>query len=389
MSTVTTARDKLTGGRGRPLALRLGGLAILLVVVALFPLVITNAYYTTYGVLTLIFVAAVAAWNLFSGFTGYISLGHAVFFGTGAYTVGLLTQHWNVKGATIFWLMPLGGLAAAVVAIPFGLIALRVRRHTFVVITIAIFFIFQLMAFNFGFTGGTNGVSSPFFLWSPSTYNNPFYYVAFFVAILTITLAWGIRNSRFGLQLLAIRDDEDRARGLGVHAMRAKLTAFTISGAITGAVGGLWWFFIGQALPQTAFSPAFDLSIALMAFLGGFGTLAGPVLGALILEPLQLWVQNTYTNGYYSDILLGVIFLAVILFLPRGIIPTGKEWITSGRARRERRGQPAPGSAGPPAAGGVAVAADGGVTAEPSAAGTTRAAGEGTGTGTPSTGSIR
>jgi branched-chain amino acid transport system permease protein len=341
-------------GVRRGTLLRLGGLAVLLVIAAIFPLVITNALYTQFAVDTLIFVSAVVAWNLFSGFSGYISLGHAVFFGTGAYTVGLLTTHWKVIGGTIFALLPLGGLAAAVVAVPFGLIALRVRRHTFVVITIAIFFIFQLMAYNLSFTGGNQGLSTPFFLWSAADYNNPFYYVALIIAVGTIVLAWLIRGSRFGLQLLAIRDDEDRARGLGVRAMRTKLSAFIISGFITGMIGGLWWFFIGQALPETVFDPNFDLSVALMGFLGGFGTLAGPVLGALILEPLQQWEAITFTNGYVAEISLGVIFLAVILLLPRGIIPTGKELLTRWQAVRARRGQPAQGDAAP-AAGGAAV----------------------------------
>jgi branched-chain amino acid transport system permease protein len=328
--------------------IRLSGLAVLLVIAAVFPLVITNALYTQFAVDTLIFVAAVTAWNMFSGFSGYISLGHAVFFGTGAYTVGLLTTHWKVIGGTIFALLPLGGLAAAVVAVPFGLIALRVRRHTFVVITIAIFFIFQLMAYNLSFTGGNQGISTPFFLWTAASYNNPFYYVALIIAVGSIALAWLIRNSRFGLRLLAIRDDEDRARGLGVRAMRVKLSAFVISAVITGMLGGLWWFFIGQALPETVFDPNFDLSVALMGFLGGFGTLAGPVLGALILEPLQQWEAITFTNGYIAEITLGAIFLAVILFLPRGIIPTGKELLTRWQAIRARRGQPAP-DAGPAA----------------------------------------
>jgi branched-chain amino acid transport system permease protein len=330
--------------------IRLGSLTVLLVIAAVFPLVITNALYTEFAVDTLIFVGAVTAWNMFSGFSGYISLGHAVFFGTGAYTVGLLTTHWKVIGGTIFALLPLGGLAAAVVAVPFGLIALRVRRHTFVVITIAIFFIFQLMAYNLSFTGGNQGLSTPFFLWTAASYNNPFYYVALIIAVGSIVLAWLIRNSRFGLQLLAIRDDEDRARGLGVRAMRVKLSAFVISAFITGMIGGLWWFFIGQALPETVFDPNFDLSVALMGFLGGFGTLAGPVLGALILEPLQQWESITFTNGFIAEISLGAIFLAVILFLPRGIIPTGKEWLTRWQAIRERRrGQPTPDGAAPAA----------------------------------------
>jgi branched-chain amino acid transport system permease protein len=381
-----------TGHDRRTTVARLGCLAVLLVIAAIFPLVITNALYTQFAVLTMIYVGAVAAWNLFSGYTGYISLGHAVFFGVGAYTVGLLTKQWKLPGGDIFALLPLGGLVAALVAIPLGLVALRVRRHTFVVITIAFFFIFQLLAFNLSFTGGNQGVSSPFFLWSAANYNNPFYYVGLIIAVLTITLSWLIRNSRFGLQMLAIRDDEDRARGLGVRTMGVKLSAFVISGGITGMIGGLWWFFIGQALPETAFNPLFDVTVALMAFLGGFGTLVGPVLGALILEPLQQWIQITYTNGYTSEIVLGVLFLAVILFLPRGIVPTGAEYVTKWRVAQARRrepapGGPAPGGSAPPGSPPVSRAATGTGSAGTPSAGTpsagTRSA------GTPSTGGVR
>ena len=327
---------------------RAAGLAALVAVAAVFPLVAGGPLNILFGTNTLIYVAAVSAWGLFSGYTGYISLGHAVFFGTGAYAVGLLALHQHLNGDVIFATLPLAGLAAAVVAVPFGLIALRARRHTFVVITIAVFFIFQLMAYNFSFTNGTAGVSSAFLNWDPATVNNPFYYAALIIAVATVALSWQIRGSAFGLQLLAIRDDEDRARGLGVRAMRVKLSAFVISGFVTGIVGGLWFYLIGQALPSTVFDPAFDLTVALMAFLGGFGTLAGPVLGALILEPAQQQLTLTFPNGYLSEILLGGLFLLVILFLPRGLIPSAREWLTAGQARLARRRaarQPPPGEA--------------------------------------------
>ena len=140
----------------RSLALwRAAGLAVLLAVVALIPLD-DNVVLTQVGVLVLMYVGAAVAWNIFSGFTGYISLGAAVFFGIGVYTVALITKHLNLVGGVVFALYPLGGLVAAAVAVPFGLIALRVRRHTFVVVTIAVFFIFQLMASNFSWTGGVD-----------------------------------------------------------------------------------------------------------------------------------------------------------------------------------------------------------------------------------------
>jgi branched-chain amino acid transport system permease protein len=302
-------------------------LIILAAAALLFPVVVTDPVLTNYGVFALIFVTAASAWNVFSGFSGYISLGQAVFFGSGAYAVGIAARDWHVNGTAVFALLPLAAAVGAAIAVPFGLVALRVRRHTFIVITIAVFFIFQLMAFNFSFTGGSTGLAAPFLPWQAATYNNPFYYIALACAAGVIALAWLIRRARFGLHLRAIRDDEDRARGLGVRAMRVKLAAFTLSGAVTGLIGGVWFLYITQVQPQTGFDPLFDLSIVLMAFLGGLGTVAGPVLGALIIEPGQLYLTIRFTNGYYGEILLGVIFLVVVLFMPRGIIPTGGEWI--------------------------------------------------------------
>jgi branched-chain amino acid transport system permease protein len=339
-------------------AWRPGGALVVLAVFAVFPLVFTNATVTTIAVDTLIFAVSAVAWNIFSGYSGYISLGQAVFFGTGAYTVAIAARAWHLTGDTVFALLPLAGALAGVLAVPLGLIALRVRRHTFVVITIAFFFIAQLTATNLSVTGGSSGILAPSPNWAPETFNNPFYYIALALLAVTTVASWLIRRSRFGLQLRAIRDDEDRAAGLGVRAMPVKLTAFVITAVVTGMAGGLWFYFIGQALPQFAFDPFFDLSVVVMAFLGGLGTIAGPILGALIIEPGQQWLTLQYTNEYLSEILLGVLFLAVILFLPRGIIPTGSELITKFRARlRQRREEAAgpqavPGPApGPPPAG--------------------------------------
>jgi branched-chain amino acid transport system permease protein len=336
--------------------LRPAGTIALLAVVSVFPMVFTNALVTEVGVYTLIFVAAAAAWNIFSGYSGYISLGHAVFFGSGAYFVGIAGRDWQLSGSGVFALLPLAGVLAAVIAVPFGLIALRVRRHTFVVITIAIFFIFQLMAFNLSVTGGSSGVLAPNLNWQAATFNDPFYYLALAIAVVTVALSWLIRGSRFGLQLLAIRDDEDRARSIGVRAMRVKLSAFVISAVPMGMAGGLWMYFTGQVLPQYGFDPAFDLVVALMAFLGGLGTISGPVLGAILLEPLQqyLTLQFSVSYQYLYLIVYGLLFLVVIILMPRGIIPTAGELLTSLRSRI-RRSNGAAGEAGLGGAGGGAA----------------------------------
>ena len=264
-------------------------------ILAVFPLVFSSPTTTSIAVFTLIFMVAASAWNVFAGSSGYIALGHAVYFGCGAYALTLLANHLGfAAGWGVFALVPVAGIVAGLVAISTGLIALRARRHTFVVITIAFMFIFQLAAFNLAFTGGSAGLQPPTPLWSVDTYNRNFYYVTAVILVAAVALAWLVRRSRFGLQLLAIRDDEERARGLGVRVARVKLIAFVMSAIPVGMVGGIYVYFLGQIFPQFAFDPLFDLSIALMAFIGGLGTLAGPLLGALVLESLQQYFTVQY-----------------------------------------------------------------------------------------------
>jgi branched-chain amino acid transport system permease protein len=284
----------------------------------------------------LLYMAITTSWNMFSGYSGYVALGAACFFGTGAYTVALLAKHWNVPASgDLFWLIPLGGILAMIVALPIGIIALRVRRHTFVVITIAIFFVFQLSAINASFTGGTAGLQLPFIPWTFQDFNLPFYYLAFaMVVVATLLSAW-VRQTRFGLQLMAIRDDEDRALGLGVKVWAVKLSGFVMASFVIGCAGGLYAIYQGQIYPQFVFNPLFDISVALMAFLGGFGTLAGPLLGAFVLETMQLWLTENYSSGSLYLIIFGALFLIVIIFMPQGVVVYVKDRVTK-REDRER-----------------------------------------------------
>jgi branched-chain amino acid transport system permease protein len=324
--------------RRLPLAL----IAVVVAVFAVFPVAITDPTATSIAVFTLIFMVATSAWNIFSGYSGYLALGHAAFFGSGGYAVALAARDWHFKGGwDVFGLLPFGGLVAAALAIPVGLIALRTRRHTFVVVTIAIFFIFQLAAFNLGFTGGTSGIQLPIAPFTAANYNQPFYYVALVILVLTVAISWSVRRSRFGLQLLAIRDDEDRARGLGVKTERVKLAAFVLSAFPVGMVGGLYFYFLGQIFPQFAYDPLFDISLALMGFLGGIGTLTGPLLGALVLEALQQYFTQSFSGTGTYLIVYGVLFLIVILLLPRGVVPSVAQLLSRRRARARDRAESA------------------------------------------------
>ncbi len=291
-----------------------------------FPFILPDPAITTVAVFTLLYAGAATAWNIFSGYTGYIALGHAVFFGTASYAMALMCGGWHIPGGYApFLLVPLAGLVAVAFSIPFGWIALRTRRHTFIVITIAIFFITQLMAYNLRpITNGSAGLSLPLppASWGGTFFNRPFYYGALVILLLALGTSWWIRNSKYGLGLLAIRDDEDRALGLGVKTGPSKLAAFAISAFFVGMVGALHAYFIGSVFPPFAFDALFDVIVALMVFLGGLSTLAGPIIGAFILEPLQQYFTIQFSeNGYYL-IIYGVLFLAIILLLPEGIVPT-------------------------------------------------------------------
>ncbi len=309
---------------------KLAGLLALLAAAAAFPQIFPNPAVTTIAIFTLLYATAAVAWNIFSGYTGYIALGHAAFFGIGSYAIALMCNDWHVPGGYLpFLLVPVAGLITAAFAVPIGWISLRVRKHTFVVITIAIFFIMQPMAFNLrSITNGSTGLSLPIPSGWGLKFNFPFYYAALAILMVAQIASWWIRNSKYGLGLLAIRDDEDRALGLGVKTGPAKLAAFVISAFFVGMVGALHAYFQESIFPAFAFDPLFDIAIALMGFLGGLGTLSGPIIGALILEPTQRYFTMQFSaNGYYL-IIYGALFLAIILLLPEGIVPTlNKYWV--------------------------------------------------------------
>lgn len=329
-------------------ALKIVGLFALLAVALLFPLQLSPDPATTgIAVYTLMFAAAATSWNIFAGYTGYIALGHAVFFGSGAYALGVMCKAWHIGNSLLgggqdlsllfvrvpadyapFVLVPLGGLIASLIAVPLGWIALRTRRHTFIVITIAMFFVFQLLAENniARLTNGQSGLEFPIPTWVYPFFNFPFYYAMLAILVLALAASWWIRHSKYGLGLLAIRDDEDRALGLGVKTGTSKLAAFVISAFFVGMLGGVWGYFQGSIAPPFAFDALFDVIVALMAFLGGVGTLAGPIIGALILEPTRQYFTLYYgASGYYL-IIYGALFLLIILLLPEGIVPTLRKW---------------------------------------------------------------
>ncbi len=318
---------------------KIGGLLCLLAFAVAFPLVFSNSAITSIAVFTLLYAGAATGWNIFSGYTGYFSLGHAVFFGVSAYTLALLCRDWNVaSGYMPFLLFPLSGLMAGLFAIPLGWIALRVRKHVFVVVTIALFFIMQLLAYNLhGITNGSAGIVLPFPSdWGDTFFNLPFYYVGLLLLLFALAVSWRIRHSKYGLGLLSIRDDEDRALGLGVKTGSFKLSAYVLSAVLVGMSGALYAYFVGEVYPQFVFDPVFDVTVVMIVLLGGFGTLSGPIIGAVLLVPLQQVVTIQFGANSLNLVAYGALFLLILLFLPEGIMPSLQTRWISWRASRTK-----------------------------------------------------
>jgi branched-chain amino acid transport system permease protein len=312
-----------------------GGLVAVFAVALALPAIAQDPATTNIAVFTMMYIGLATAWNIMGGYTGYISLGHAGFFGFGAYTLGLLLAHLGMNaGYAPFLLVPIAGLATAVLALGVGWFALRTRAATFVIVTIAFMFMLQLLAENLvGLTGGGGGLSFPIPPWSGDYFNTPYYYAMLALATLGLGISWRIRRSKFGLGLLAIRDDEDKALSVGVSTRAFKLTAFVISAALVGMIGGVYGYYVTYIYPQFVVDPLIGISMVLMVFLGGLGTISGPVLGALILEPAQLWLAYNYGASRLYLVLYAAVFLAVILVLPRGIVPSLTDAIGRWRAR--------------------------------------------------------
>jgi branched-chain amino acid transport system permease protein len=334
---------------GRAAGLKALGLLALAVVALLLPLIAPDPATTNLAVLTMMYVGLATAWNVMGGYTGYISLGHAAFFGFGAYSFGLLLLHLNITpGYAPFALVPVAGLLTASLAVGIGWIALRTRAATFVIVTIAFMFIVQLLAENLvKLTGGGAGLSLPYpHDWGGDFFNTPFYYAMLALAVIALAVSWWIRRSKFGLGLLAIRDDEDKALSVGVPTRTFKLTAFVVSAALVGMIGGVYGYYITYIYPQFVVDPLIGISMVLMAFLGGLGTLSGPVIGALLLEPAQLQFAYRFGASRLYLVFYAAVFLIVMLLLPRGIVPSVADLVRGWRRRRAIGPTATAGSAG-------------------------------------------
>jgi len=303
----------------------------ILIVLALVP-VVASTYQTqllTYG-LTL--AIAALGFNLLLGYTGLLSFGHSAYFGAGAYAVALMMRYLGVSSMELFLL---GGIVcSAALAALFGVVCVRHTRIFFAILTLALSQVLWTLAYKFFWiTGGTDGLRVPFskltllggLIGFPGAdafarFISFYYYYVLVVFCVCTALMWLIVHSPFGKTLQAIRDNETRARFLGVRIWRYRWLAFLVSGIFTGLAGTLWVPLNGLTTPDVLYWPQSG-KIVFFAVLGGFRNFSGPIVGAVLFNYLEVYA---IALTEYWQITLGAILIILVTFLPAGIVGTAQ-----------------------------------------------------------------
>src|SRR6185436_10817026 len=277
-------------------------------------------------------VSLSTSWALLSGFAGYFSLGHAAFFGIGVYVTADLTTKFGVPFLAT---LPVAAAVAALLGVGVGAIVFRLRRlrgELFALLTLSVTFVIATIILNTPIDGGggifMSAVPLPNLMPTPT---GTIYLLGFILCIATLGIAWTVVHSRLGMGLFAIHDDEDVAEAKGVPTLRYKLTAFALSAAIAGAVGGIHAMYVGFITVSGTFELTVPLYVVLMSVLGGARAWYGPAIGAAIITVL-LYAFISGGEAMVGRAIVGAILIAAILWLPDGFVPAARKWL----ARRRR-----------------------------------------------------
>jgi len=307
----------------------------------ILPLLVTNPGHQNFLILILMFAQVGVAWNILGGYAGQVSLGHAAFFGIGAYTSTVLLIHVGLSP----WIgMLVGGIVSAAFAVLIGWPCFRLKGHYFSMATIAVAEIMQVMFTNWEGVGGAVGLYVPLQQqgWEAMVFNTsklPYYYIALALLAATLLANWAVERSFLGYYFRAIKDEPEAARSLGVSLTRYKLVAIAISSFFT-ALGGS--FYAQKELfidPGSVLTTSLSIKMALVTILGGVGSLLGPVVGSMLLTGIEEVTRQVFGgSGQGTDLILyALIIIVVAVFYPAGIMG----WLKQLRQRvfgaRERK----------------------------------------------------
>jgi branched-chain amino acid transport system permease protein len=285
------------------------------------PLAVRSDYYQHLLILALLWVIIGSAWNLLAGYTGQVSFGHAMFFGIGAYTAGILTTKFQVSA---WWGMMFGGVLAMLIGLFVGWVCFRLRGPYFALATLAGGEIFRLIATNWeSLTEGMVGI----LIIQSFTSKLPYYYIALTLAFLCVYVIHVVMKSKWGYYFVSIREDQDAAESLGINTTLYKNISLLISSFFTGMAGAFYMNYMAFIDPHVVFSLHYiSIMAILVGIVGGVATITGPAVGAFIMVGLQ----ETFRSAFFGlapqwtsqahALVFGLLVIFVILFLPNGIV---------------------------------------------------------------------
>jgi branched-chain amino acid transport system permease protein len=310
---------------------------------ALIFLLVIPQFLSSYalGVFILIFFYAYLgqSWNILTGYTGMISLGHALYVGIGAYVSVCLATAFGLSPWLGMWI---GGLCAGLVGLIIGYFGFRfgLRGVYFVLLTIAFAEIGRLIFLHLKAFGSFQGLFiTPRFAIANMQFkgNIPYYYIGLAYVVFSLIVVRAIERSKIGRYMVALREDEDAAESLGVDVFKYKMIAIFISALMTSLAGAFYANYLYYLHPGTIMSMAFSIEIILRPIIGGMGTVLGPVIGSFLITPLAELSRSYFSQAGYEGlhlVIYGFLLVAVVLFFPRGVASYVKKWLTPLGVRR-------------------------------------------------------
>jgi branched-chain amino acid transport system permease protein len=303
---------------------------------AVVPILTANSYILHMFILCLFFAAISQAWNILAGLTGQVSIGHAAFFGVGAFSSTVLLISLGVSPWIGMWV---GSGLSILLSLAFGGLCFRIKGPYFTIVTMAFAGILMLIFSDWNVTGGFDGL----FISARATSGNslvnfwflsqiPYFYFMLGLFIIVFAVTFKIQKSKIGLYFAAVREDEVAAQSLGINVFKWKMVALVISVLFTAMLGTFYAQYVLYIYAGDLMSLNFSLKIALPAIIGGLGTLAGPLVGAFILIPLAEFI-NTILGGGYPGLYLiiyGIILIFTVLIMPQGVVGVLKKSYESG-----------------------------------------------------------
>ncbi len=262
-----------------------------------------------FGIDALLLAVLAQGWNIIGGYTGYPSFGNSVFYGLGAYGVGIAMVQWHLPFSVG---LAFGVVLAIVFAVLLGLPVLRLKGHYFAIATLALSEVMTAIVSNVRLAGRNIGLVLP-----PLNNDRLFYELSLGLLVIATAAIWLLSRSRFGFGLIAIRENEQGAAVMGVNTTLYKVLAFALSGAFSALAGGIHAYWITFLDPASAFDIGLNVKMIIMAIFGGAGTVLGPIVGAISLAAISEVLSSEVTS--IASLFFGVVIVAAVVFMPRGL----------------------------------------------------------------------